>query len=310
MNCKLPRPCHRTDWISFDGCWLATILLTLVAAFLVEKEWTIIPLHLSQKPFDSWPRASPALGCRSLGKFSGANHLSSPEGPKNNDWNVRSWLKNNFGLWKTQSMVRAENSLGHLQAKRPTAATAWPTSPWSWSSLWLLSLSPKRSSSRIAKEFWPFLTNSEWFYFTQDPPLVPADARTVHSPPTYHSLTSHEGGDQVKFKLAYREIQGLGPASKPNQFILKIPQMAETYITDSLENKEIALAFLHEFRKKVSRKGEEQTVTLLQSKAYTEEVRTMHCGGTLWLKETNFLLYPSLINFCSLIYNSFGSLLQ
>ena len=63
-------------------------------------------------------------------------------------------------------------------------------------------------------------------------------------------LTSHEGGDQVKFKLAYREIQGLGPASKPNQFILKIPQMAETYITDSLESKEIALAFLHEFRKK------------------------------------------------------------
>lgn len=79
-------------------------------------------------------------------------------------------------------------------------------------------------------------------------------------------------GEQVKFKLAYREIQGAGPAQKPNQFTLKIPQMVETYIAENISRKETALAIVNDFRKKVSRKGEENSLDLLQMKAYSEEV--------------------------------------
>ena len=96
-------------------------------------------------------------------------------------------------------------------------------------------------------------------------------------------MVSHEGVELVKFKLPYREIQGLGPAPKTNQFVLKIPQMSETYITDSPEHKETVLAFLHDFRKRVSRKGEENNIDLLQMKAFTEEVSFLHCSSSLWL---------------------------
>ena len=82
----------------------------------------------------------------------------------------------------------------------------------------------------------------------------------------------------VKFTLPYREIQGVGPAQKPNQLTLKIPQMTEIYITDTVQKKETVLAFLHEFRKTVSRKGEENTIDLIQQKAYTEEVWSLLLG--------------------------------
>lgn len=84
-------------------------------------------------------------------------------------------------------------------------------------------------------------------------------------------LISYEG-EQVKLKLAYREIGGAGPASKPNQFNLKTPQMTEIYITESVQRKETALAIVNDFRKKVSRKGEENNIDLLQVKPHTEQV--------------------------------------
>lgn len=87
------------------------------------------------------------------------------------------------------------------------------------------------------------------------------------------SLISYEG-EQIKFKLAYREIQEPGPAGKPNQFTLKIPQMTEVYITDSSTKKEIALATVNEFRRKILKNDQaDQTLELLQVKAHTEEVK-------------------------------------
>lgn len=50
--------------------------------------------------------------------------------------------------------------------------------------------------------------------------------------------------------------------------------MLETYITESIGKRETALAIINDFRKKVSRKGEENNLDLLQVKAYTEEVNT------------------------------------
>jgi len=79
--------------------------------------------------------------------------------------------------------------------------------------------------------------------------------------------------ETLKRATPYRNILALGPGGKINQFNLKIPEIAETYITETPNEKDNCLAILYEFRKAATRKAEERKrIKLLQKKAYSDEL--------------------------------------
>ena len=89
---------------------------------------------------------------------------------------------------------------------------------------------------------------------------------------TEKSFVSLES-ETTKRATPYRNILAIGPGGKINQFNLKIPEIAETYLTETPTDKDTCLAILYEFRKAATRKAEERKrVKLLQKKSYSDEV--------------------------------------
>lgn len=92
---------------------------------------------------------------------------------------------------------------------------------------------------------------------------------------TDKSLVSLEHGQDTKLEIAFREIQGLGPGSKPTTMTLKVPQGTDTYICDSPNRRDSTLSVLYDFRRRLARKGESKRLQMLQYKPYTgEELET------------------------------------
>lgn len=87
------------------------------------------------------------------------------------------------------------------------------------------------------------------------------------------SLVSLEHGQETKLEIAFREIQALGPGSKPTTLTLKVPQGTDTYICDSPNRRDSTLSVLYDFRRRLARKGESKRLQMMQYKPYTGEVR-------------------------------------
>ena len=87
-----------------------------------------------------------------------------------------------------------------------------------------------------------------------------------------HSLFSFEG-EVVKFKLAYRDIQKLGPGNKQNSVMLKSTDQNELYISETPKKRDECLSLLYDFKKRMGKKGDEKPIHVIQRKYTTEEVK-------------------------------------